>query len=78
MRDPGDRACARGDGLRSSRPVSPPGVNGPGARRIFFFFTLVIGPRRSLSLKLSDTQVYEPQIRRIFCRILTTLPLPYP
>jgi len=25
-----------------------------------FFFTLVTGPRRSLSLKLSDTQVYEP------------------
>jgi len=29
----------------------------------FFFFTLVAGPRRSLSLKLSDTRVYEPQIR---------------
>jgi len=28
----------------------------------FFFFTLVAGPRRSLSLKLSDTRVYEPQI----------------
>ena len=28
----------------------------------FFFFTLVKGPRRSLSLKLSDTRVYEPQI----------------
>ena len=27
-----------------------------------FFFTLVPGPRRSLSLKLSDTRVYEPQI----------------
>ena len=27
------------------------------------FFTLVTGPRRSLSLKLSDTKVYEPQIR---------------
>ena len=26
----------------------------------FFFFTLVAGPRRSLSLKLSDTRVYEP------------------
>jgi len=24
----------------------------------FFFFTLVTGPRRSLSLKLSDTRVY--------------------
>ena len=27
------------------------------------FFTLVTGPRRSLSLKLSDTKVYAPQIR---------------
>ena len=30
---------------------------------LFFFFTLVTGPRRSLSLKRSDTRVYEPQIR---------------
>ena len=29
----------------------------------FFFFTRVTGPRRSLSLKLSGTRVYEPQIR---------------
>jgi len=29
----------------------------------FFFFTLVTGPRRSLSPKLGDTRVYEPQIR---------------
>ena len=28
----------------------------------FLFFTLVTGPRRSLSLKLRDTRVYEPQI----------------
>ena len=27
------------------------------------FFTLVTGPRMSLSLKLIDTRVYEPQIR---------------
>ena len=26
----------------------------------FFSFTLVTGPRRSLSLTLSDTRVYEP------------------
>jgi len=26
----------------------------------FFFFILVTGPRRSLSLELSDTRVYEP------------------
>jgi len=27
---------------------------------LFFCFTLVTGPRRSLGLKLSDTRVYEP------------------
>jgi len=31
--------------------------------KVIFFFTLVTGPRRSLSLKLSDTRVYEPQKR---------------
>jgi len=35
----------------------------PHPVRLFFFFTLVTGPRRSLSLKLSDTRVYEHQIR---------------
>ena len=29
----------------------------------FFFFTLLTGPRRALSLELSDTRVYEPEIR---------------
>jgi len=29
---------------------------------LFFFFTLVTGPRRSLGLKLNDTRVYAPQI----------------
>jgi len=33
----------------------------PGFR--VFFFTPVTGPRRSLSLKLSDIRVYAPQIR---------------
>ena len=33
------------------------------AEDFFFFFTLATGPRKSLSLKLSDTRVYEPQIR---------------
>jgi len=28
----------------------------------FFFVTLVTGPRRSLSLKLRDTRVYEPPL----------------
>jgi len=42
----------------------------PYSRQVFFFFiTLVTGPRRSLSLKLSDTSVYEPQIR---ARLRTT------
>ena len=37
-----------------------------------FFFTLVTGPRRSLSLKLSGTRVYEPQntYRRAVCSVL--------
>ena len=30
---------------------------------LVFFLTLVTGPTRFLSLKLSDTRVYEPQIR---------------
>ena len=40
------------------REHRPP--RGGGARGRFFFFTLVAGPSRSLSLKLSDTRVYEP------------------
>jgi len=36
----------------------------------FFFFTLVTGPRRSVRLTLSDTRVYEPQIR---ARLGTTI-----
>ena len=36
---------------------------GHTADYFFLFFTLVTGPRRSLSLKLSDTKVYEPEIR---------------
>jgi len=35
----------------------------PLSEFFFFFFTLVTGPSRSLGLKLSDTRVYEPQIR---------------
>ena len=35
---------------------------------LLFFFTLVTGPRRSLSLKRSDTRVYEPQIPAGFGR----------
>ena len=36
-----------------------------GVATLFFFLTLVAGPTRSLSLKLSDTRVYEPQIRAL-------------
>jgi len=35
----------------------------PWGADLLFFFTLVTGPRRFLSLKLSDKRVYEPQIR---------------
>ena len=41
--------------------------------QLFFFFTLVTGPRRSLRLKLSDTKVYEPQIRARFGNHNTTI-----
>jgi len=50
--------------------------------RQVFFFTLVTGPRRSLGLKLSDTRVYEPQIRaRLgttahFCEVVVSCPPP--
>ena len=42
--------------------VHLPQVASPSTR-FFFFFTLVTGPRRSLSLKMSATRVYEPHIR---------------
>ena len=35
----------------------------------FFCFTLVTGPKRSLSRKLSDARVYEPQIRARLGRV---------
>jgi hypothetical protein len=41
------------------RPCPPP----QSSLLLDFFFTLVTGPRRSLSHKLSDTPVYEPSIR---------------
>jgi len=37
-----------------------PFLLGSGSMNFFFFFTFVTGPRRSLSLKLSDTRVYGP------------------
>ena len=44
----------------------------PGTNLFFFFVTLPSGPRRSLSLKLRDTRVYELRIR---ARIGTTAQL---
>ena len=44
--------------------------------QVSFFFTLVTGPSRSLSLKLSDTRVYGPQVRALlgtashFCEVV--------
>ena len=60
-----------GDGARVVRRnapqlrLSPDPVHSTGCSgaSFFFFFTLVTGPRRSLSLELSDTRVCEPQIR---------------
>ena len=45
------------------RQGGPRGVSELQRLEGIFFCTLVTGPRRSLSLKLSDTRVYEPQIR---------------
>jgi len=42
---------------------SPRSLAYPLPADLTYFFTLVTGPRRSLNLKLSDTKVYEPQIR---------------
>ena len=41
---------------------SPDAVHGRTVQQVFFllFFTLVSGPKKSLSLQLSDTRVYEP------------------
>ena len=61
--------------LKTDGKPSKPGMGssskGSAAKKrcLSFFFTLVTGPkgpkgpRRSLSLKLSDSRVYEPQIR---------------
>ena len=43
-----------------------------GELSILFFFILVTGPRRSLSLKLSATRVYAPQIRGPLDYLTTT------
>jgi len=57
----------------------PPGF-APAGGLLYFFFALVTGPRRSLSLELSDTKVYEPQTRaRLgitshFCEVVVLQP----
>ena len=59
----GEARNARGvhANLASSTLLSPPWDHWESHGRVFFFFfTLVTGPRRSLSLKLSDARVYEP------------------
>jgi len=67
------RVSFEGWGCRCEMRISSSGSLLPGRRGtrmkgafwgtllFFFFFTLVTGPRRSLSLKLIDTRVYEPQ-----------------
>ena len=52
---------------RATRPVPQPFIHQPSTFFFFFFFffTLVTRPRRSLSLRLSDARVYEPQIRAL-------------
>jgi len=64
--------------LQVVRPVILDKIGGTIERNeainlFFFFFTLVTGPRRSLSLKMSDTRVCEPQIR---ARLGTTAHVP--
>ena len=46
-----------------TKPVERSISKNPKVRLLLFFFTLVTGPGRSLSLELSDTRVYEPQVR---------------
>ena len=53
----------RGPGLLEPTTTSTLWHPSTGGALLFLFFTLVTGPRRSLRLKLSDTRVYEPQIR---------------
>ena len=52
---------------RAGRPLSEGSDGWENVSTVLFwvpcFFTLVTGPRRSLSLKLSDTRVFVPQIR---------------
>jgi len=55
----GDAKYSRSNGPRWARPTLGPRTTPPVCQSLFFS-TLVTGPRRSLSLKLSDKRVYEP------------------
>ena len=48
-------------------------IHSQGPLLISFFFTLVTGPRRSLSLELSDTRVYEPQTEMLVPTLQTCM-----
>ena len=65
------RPTSRADPLdRPSRPTSPRARAQPLRHHwSVFFFTLVTGPRRSLSLKLSDTRVITGQLRPLVSRV---------
>ena len=47
-----------------------PAFHPPRLLLFFFFFTLVTGPRRSLRLKLRDTNVFEPQMTAVTTPLL--------
>ena len=51
------------EGLSTDRREAPGTYLTTLAAMLRYFFTLVKGPRRFVSLKLSDATVYEPQIR---------------
>ena len=49
--------------------VQCPGAQGPPLLLLLLDSRYVTGPRRSLSLKLSDTRVYEPQRALLFMEL---------
>ena len=61
---------------RSTRARGSSRDASPDRHLLLFFFTLVTGPRRSLSLKLSDARVCEPEIRVSLVTTARGTPLP--
>ena len=53
------------NGGRPNSGINPIPVFHGVLSNLLFVFTLLTGPRRSLSLKLSDTRVYAPKLRAI-------------